>query len=172
MYQFIFTGLLPLVLLYALAFFVNITVHELGHAIPVLLFTNDETEIYIGSLGDPYDSWHATFGRIVLHCKKNPFTWYKGCCMYSDYGLPLNQRILITAGGPIASFILTFASWLLLSAFQDAGFLRVVTGGIFVISLLVTCSILIPFYKVRYTSSGIPVYNDLYKIIRLIQRKY
>ena len=60
----------------------------------------------------------------------------------------------------------------MLSAFQNAEFLRVVTGGIFVISLLVTCSILIPFYKVRYSPSGIPVYHDLYQIFRLIKRKY
>ena len=171
MLESLFTGIIPLALLLAIALFITVTLHELGHAIPALLLTRDEVTIYIGSFGDPYRSFHKTFGRLTFYCKYNPLLWYRGCCFASDYNLSIDQRILFIAGGPIASLIGTFISWLGITLIDQQGFMRVVCGGVFVISLMVTGYILVPNPRPFYTPSGYPVYSDTYEILRLLRRR-
>jgi hypothetical protein len=67
--MFEFLSIIALVLLLGLAFFVTVTLHELGHAIPALLMTKDEVTIYIGSIGSPYNSFHLAIGRLEFYCK-------------------------------------------------------------------------------------------------------
>jgi len=172
MFEAIFTTVIPLALLIALTFFIAVAIHELGHAIPALLMTRQEVTIYIGSIGSPYKSFHVSFGRLTLFCKYNPLLWYKGCCLASDYDLSIDQKIVFVAGGPVASLLGTLGSWLLLSAMEQVGVLRVISGSVFVISLLITLSTIIPNSRVRYTSGGHPVYNDANYIYRLIRMKY
>ncbi|MDH7460890.1 hypothetical protein QEG73_06355 [Chitinophagaceae bacterium 26-R-25] len=169
--MFEFLSIIALALLLGLAFFVTVTLHELGHAIPALIMSRDEVTIYIGSFGSPYNSFHLTIGRLDFYCKYNPLLWYKGCCVYSDNYLSIDQRIWVVAGGPIASILATTATWLLISNLQQEGFFRIVFGSIFVISIGATIYSLIPNPVPRYTSSGYPVYSDPYQIFRLIRMK-
>ena len=169
--MFEFLSIIALALLLGLAFFVTVTLHELGHAIPALLWTRAEVTIYIGSIGSPYNSFHLTIGRLEFYCKYNPLLWYKGCCLYSDDYLSIDQRIWFVAGGPIASVLETVGTWLLISNLQQEGFFRVVFGSIFVISLGATAYSLFPNPAPQYTSSGYAVYSDTYQIFRLIRMK-
>jgi hypothetical protein len=171
MLESLFTGIIPLALLLALALFINVTLHELGHAIPALLLTRGDVTIYVGSFGDPYRSYCRTFGRVTFYCKYNPLLWYKGCCFSSTYDLSIDQRILCVAGGPIASLILTFISWLSITLIDHQGFFRVLAGGVFVISLCITGYLLVPYPRPFYTPSGHPVYTDTYEILRLLRRR-
>jgi len=167
-----FLSIIALILLLGVAFFVTITVHELGHAIPALLMTRDEVTIFIGSFGDPYDSFHLKIGRIDFYCKYNLLLWYKGCCLCSDDYLSINQRIGFVAGGPIASILETILTWLLISNLQQEDFLRILFGSIFVISLGATTYSVIPNPVPRYTPSGYAVYSDTYEIFRLLRMKH
>jgi hypothetical protein len=169
--MFAILSILALILLLGLAFFVTVTVHELGHAIPALLMTRDEVTIYIGSFGSPYDCFHVRAGRIDFYCKYNPLLWYKGCCFCSDNYLSINQRIWFVAAGPIASVLETLITWLLISNLQQQDFLRILCGSIFVISLGATVYSIFPNPAPRYTASGYPVYSDTYEIFRLLRRK-
>jgi hypothetical protein len=166
-----FLSIIALAVLLGLALFVAVTLHELGHAIPALRMTRDEVTIYVGSIGNPYNSFHLTFGRLEFHCKYNPLLWYKGCCLYSEDYLSIDNRIWVVAGGPIASVFETVGTWLLISNLQQEGFFRVVFGSIFVISLGATAYSLFPNPAPRYTSSGYAVYSDTYQIFRLIRMK-
>ena len=170
--MFEFLSIIALALLLGLAFFVTVTLHELGHAIPALLMTRDEVTIYIGSIGSSYNSFHLTIGRVEFYCKYNPLLWYKGCCLSSDDYLSIDQRIWLVAGGPIASVLETVGTWLLISNLQQEGFFRIVFGSIFVISLGATAYSLFPNPAPRYTSSGYTVYSDSYQIFRLIRMKH
>jgi membrane-associated protease RseP (regulator of RpoE activity) len=169
--MFEFLSIIALVLLVGLGFFVTVTLHELGHAIPALLMTRDEVTIFVGSFGSPYKSFRFTMGRLEFYCKYNPLLWYKGCCLCSDDYLSIDQRIWFVAGGPIASFLETVATWLLISNLQQEGFFRVIFGSIFVISLGATAYSLLPNPTPRYTPSGFAVYSDTYQIFRLIRMK-
>jgi hypothetical protein len=170
--MFEFLSIVALALLLGLAFFVTVTLHELGHAIPALLMTRDEVTIYIGSFGSPYNSFHFTIGRLEFYCKYNPLLWYRGCCQCSQHYLSIDQRIWFVAGGPIASIFETVGTWLLISNLQQEGFFRIVFGSIFVISLGATAYSLFPNPAPRYTSSGYTVYSDSYQIFRLIRMKH
>jgi hypothetical protein len=172
MLEVIFTSIIPLALLLALTFFITVTLHELGHAIPALLMTRGEVTIYIGSLGDPYKSFRVSFGRLTMFCKYNPLFWYKGCCVALNYDLSIDQQLFFVAGGPVASLLGTLGSWRLLSAMEEGSVFRIVSGSVFTISLIITLSTIFPSPRVRYTPSGHPVYNDSYQIFRLIRMKY
>ena len=168
-------SIIALALLLGLAFFVTVTVHELGHAIPALLMTRGEVTIFIGSFGNPYQSFNVKIGRINFYCKYNPLLWYKGCCLCSDNYLSINQQIWYVAAGPIASILETILTWFLISNLQQEDFLRIVFGSIFVISLGATGYVLVPNPVPRYTASGYPIYSDTYQIFRLLrlkQRRY
>lgn len=164
-------SILGLVLLLILAFFVTVTLHEVGHAIPALLMTREEVAIYIGSTGDPSKSFHGSVGRVDFYCKYNPLLWFKGCCTCADEYLSIDQSIWFFAGGPIASILLTIITWLMVSNLQQEGFFRIVFGFIFFISLMITIGNLIPNPTSRYTPSGHAIYSDLHQIFRLIRMK-
>jgi len=164
-------SVIALALLLGLAFFVTVTLHELGHAVLALLMTRDEVTIYIGSFGSPYNSFRVTIGRLNFYCKINPLLWYKGCCLCSTNYLSINRHIWYVAGGPIASVLATIGTWLLVSNLQEQAFLRIVFGSIFVISLLVTIYNLIPNPVPRYTPSGFAIYSDTYQILKLLRMK-
>lgn len=166
-----FLSIIALAFLLGLAFFVTVTLHELGHAILALLITRDEVTIYIGSIDSPYNSFHVTIGRLDIYCKYNPLLWYKGCCLSSVDYLSINQRIWFVAGGPIASILETIVTYLLISNLQQEGFFRIVFGSIFVISVGATAYSLFPNPAPRYTPSGYAVYSNTYQIFRLIRMK-
>jgi hypothetical protein len=166
-----FLSIVGLAFLLGLAYFVTVTLHELGHAIPALLMTRDEVTIFVGSFGSPYNSFHVTIGRLDIYCKYNPLLWYKGCCLSSVDYLSIGQRIWFVAGGPIASILETIITWLLISNLQGEGFLRILCGSIFVISIGATAYSLFPNPVPRYTPSGYAVYSDPYQIFRLIRMK-
>jgi hypothetical protein len=164
-------SIVALVFLIGLGLFVTVTLHELGHAIPALLMTRDEVTIYIGSIGDPYRCFHFRAGRLEFYCKYNPLFWYRGCCLCFDEYLSIDQRIWFVAGGPIASVLETIGTWLLISNLQEEGFLRVIVGAVFVMSIGATAYSLFPNPAPRYTASGYAVYSDTYQIFRLIRMK-
>ncbi len=166
-----FLSIIALIIIVGLAFFVTVTIHELGHAVPALLWTRDEVSIFIGSFGNPYESFHTKIGRIDFYCTYNPLLWYKGCCLCSDDYLSINQRIWLVAAGPIASILETVLTWLLIANLQQADFLRIVFGSLFVISLGATAYSVLPNPVPRYTPSGHAVYSDTYEIFRLVRRK-
>ena len=165
-------SIIALLILLGLALFVTILLHELGHAIPALMWTHDEVAIYIGSMGSPYECFRFRMGRIDVYVKYNPLLWYRGCCLHIDDYLSLNQRICLVAGGPIASILLTFVTWMLVSHLQSEGFLRILFGSIFFISIGATVYSVFPNPVPRYTSSGYPVYSDSYQIFRLLRMKF
>ena len=84
-------------------------VHELGHALPVIFMSGKGATIYIGSYGDPENSYHFHIGKLEVWFRYNPFQWDSGLCVSQAQGLTLNQQIIFTLTGPIASFILSIA---------------------------------------------------------------
>ena len=166
-----FLSIPGLAILLAMALFVTVTLHELGHAIAALLMTRDEVTIYVGSFGSPYDCFHIKTGRLDFYCKYNPLLWYKGCCLCSDDYLAIDQHIWFVAAGPIASIIETILAWLLIANLQQSDFLRIISGSIFFISFITTVYLLIPNPVPKYTPSGYAIYSDLYEIFRLFRRK-
>lgn len=172
MLMLLLTTIIPLALMLAFGFFVTVTLHEIGHALPALWLTHEEITIFIGSYGEPAKSIRRRFGRLTFYCRYNPLLWYKGCCVVPDYEFSLNEEILFVLGGPLLSLLITIGSWELISLFEQAGIIRIGFGIIFFISLIITASTVIPNRTVRYTAQGYRVYNDGYQLFKLLQAKF
>ena len=107
----IFTGMLiALVAILTIIMARSITtfIHELGHAIPALLFTDDDVVICLGSYGDVSDSWCFDMGRLKIYFQLNILSWQIGICAH-EKPESVDRDIAIVLGGPIATLLLFFS---------------------------------------------------------------
>ena len=66
------SGVLIAISFIFLVFFIRIfttLIHELGHAIPSLIFTTQEVAIHVGSYGDDKNSFEIDLGRLKAFFK-------------------------------------------------------------------------------------------------------
>ncbi|MDY0779508.1 tetratricopeptide repeat protein [Tenacibaculum sp. IB213877] len=82
-------------------------IHELGHGIPALIFTDKKVTLYLGSHGDPTKSFRIQIGRLELFFNNNPFHWKIGLCVLEQKTLSINKQIFIDLMGPLASLSLS-----------------------------------------------------------------
>ena len=82
--------------------------HEIGHAIPALMYTDEDVRILLGTYN--YDeTWSFTIGRLTIHYKFNLFHWRQGLCSHSR-SARWQEEAWITAGGPLMSFLVVWVS--------------------------------------------------------------
>ncbi|MEQ6124033.1 tetratricopeptide repeat protein [Pseudotenacibaculum sp. MALMAid0570] len=82
-------------------------IHELGHGIPALLLTDKKVTLYLGSYGNPKESFKVVIGRLELFFNKKPFNWKIGLCLFEQQKLSISNQIFINLMGPLASLILS-----------------------------------------------------------------
>ena len=82
-------------------------IHELGHGIPALIYTDKKVTLYIGSYGNPDKSFKIVLGRLELFFNKQLFNWNIGLCVMEEKTLAINKQIVFTLMGPLASLILS-----------------------------------------------------------------
>lgn len=87
--------------------FITTTIHELGHAIPSLRYTNGPVKIHVGSYGNE-KSKQLRFGRLTAFFKFNPLRLNMGLCQH-EKATTIAQSIRIVLGGPVASLLLGLA---------------------------------------------------------------
>jgi tetratricopeptide (TPR) repeat protein len=80
-------------------------IHELGHAIPALLLTNEKVTVYMGSLGNPEKSLQFQLGRLECFFKFNLFYWKGGLCVMHEKDISVRTSFLVTICGPLLSLI-------------------------------------------------------------------
>jgi tetratricopeptide (TPR) repeat protein len=166
----LFYGLSVILALGIGGFFLNVFLHELGHAIPILFWSKKRVSIYIGSFGDPTRSLIMRIGRLDVYLKYNPFRWMRGLCK-SEERLPVNKIIVYTAMGPLSSLLVTLVCLLLLKTADPSHDLRVVLVTIMVIGGSLVLSSAIPMGKLHGTFSGKAVTNDMMQVIRLWKKR-
>ena len=83
-----------------------VLVHELGHAIPALLFTDKSVSIFIGSYWNPDKCFCIKIRRINIWIKQNPLSWYKGSCMSTQQVVSTYKNVIYIVSGPILPFVL------------------------------------------------------------------
>lgn len=72
--------------------------HELGHAIPSLLFTDDRVDVYVGSYGDISKSWQLDIGRLRFYLTYKVWGWDLGMCVSKGAEYYAQQMIIVLAG--------------------------------------------------------------------------
>jgi tetratricopeptide (TPR) repeat protein len=162
---------LPLLLLIFLSSFLNILLHELGHAIPLFYFTKGQISIYIGSYGDGKASLKIHIRRLLIYIKYNPLLWLRGQCKPPQEKVSLNKRIIFVAFGPLLSVLITLTCWYILRQSNYSGVIEFFTGATFAFGMIYSLSSLLPFEATKKTKEGNPLSNDLNHIIKLVKMR-
>jgi len=146
--------------------------HEMGHAIPALIFTKDKVEVYVGSYGDISKSLKLVIGRLKLFLKWNIFEWQIGLCRSQKILDSTWKRILIVIGGPIASLIISIPLILNLQRLQSNSFvffISIVFIGAAIFDLAIN---LYPSASPMNMHDGDIAYSDGYVLRALIARSF
>ncbi|MEM9820487.1 MAG: M50 family metallopeptidase [Bacteroidota bacterium] len=162
----LFAGLL---LLTAAAFARSITTlfHELGHAIPALLFTDEKVTIYVGAYEAVEAGWNFSFGRLRGNIMFNPLMWNGGLTQHSGT-TSFWKTLLIILGGPIASMIIALPLIYLMLLFPSVKIVQFLAGLYITSAVLDLISNLIPSSKPTTMKEGQVVYNDGFALLALI----
>lgn len=166
-------GILVAILGVALILFarsITTLIHELGHAIPSLLFTKEPVVICVGSYENLTKSKGIKLGRLTLFFTLNIFNWNQGLCLHKGV-TTFMQNLLIIIGGPFASLLVGLG---LIYVVKTAGLDEY---GITVVMFLLVSAIwdflvnIIPQTRPLVTHHGQIVYNDGYQLQLLLQQQ-
>src|ERR1700744_5669260 len=152
------------------ALFFSILIHELGHAIPLLILSRKKVTVFVGSFGDDNQSVHLRVARLHLWIKYNPFLWVRGLCRPGEQ-LSTNKTIFYIATGPLASLIFGVFLWYLQRRFDFSWVLDQVLRFAMFYSFVAFIGSIIPLGRQIYTSQGTPVNRDFLQILHLIKSR-
>lgn len=147
---------------------ITVLFHELGHAIPAILLTRKSVSIYIGSYGDPENSWHFRFGLLEFWFKRNPLSWKLGLCVPSDKQMSINKQIIFILTGPMASLSIAVISCYFAFTYDLHGLLKLILTVFLVSSILDLYLNLTPSSKPIKLHDGRLAYNDGYRLKQLL----
>jgi len=108
--------------LFILARALTVLLHEFGHAVPLLLFSNSKVTLFIGSYGDKTNTLHLPLGRLDLYLKYDRI-WQRGLCLQGE-DASITVVLLSIVAGPLVSFLISTIGCYLVFAFEFHGFLK------------------------------------------------
>ncbi len=164
----IFVGIGWLLLISLLRSFTTLF-HELGHALPSLLFTNEPVLVFVGTYGDTKDGFHLNFGQLQIFFKFNLFSWNMGMCAHKPVA-GIWQNIIIVLGGPIASLLIAIPLMINMTNHHlDSLWIFLIAA--FMVSAFVDFLInIIPSKRPLFSDGGSVMYNDGYTLYLLFSR--
>ena len=143
--------------------------HELGHALPALLFTEEGVEVFIGTYGAKDNCWHIDLGRLQLYLRLNLMDWKIGMCVHNGE-VQTWQNLIIVLAGPFASMLIA-VPLLLLVILVDLPALSIGIMMIFFASAVIDLVVnLIPFGTGLQDDKGYTIYNDGLLFLTLLSR--
>ncbi|MEM1321393.1 MAG: tetratricopeptide repeat protein [Bacteroidota bacterium] len=169
----VFIGILIALLMIGLAILsrsITTLIHELGHAIPSLLFTRNKVCIYVGSYGDVSKSIHLRLGRLEAFLRINVFDWNIGLCQH-EAARGFWANLLIILFGPLASLCLAGGLTYLIAYGGYSDDWRSLMA-IFALSAVWDFFVnILPESRPMELHDGSVVYNDGTQLMRLIDRQ-
>lgn len=142
--------------------------HELGHALPSLLFTEGEVVVYVGSYGDISKSLKIKLGRLKLYLKFNILDWNLGMCVHQRTTQQLWQLLVIVLGGPLISLLLASVLMYLLVFTPMDVYLKALCLLFFFSSIWDFFINIIPNQQAIKLHDGMLCYNDGYQFKMLL----
>jgi len=92
----------------------TVLLHELGHAVPALLFSRGPVTVYIGSFEDTSRSRPLHAGRLTCWFRRNPLKWWWGLCEADCGSMSVARQVIYVSGGAIVSLVLALCMLYLL----------------------------------------------------------
>lgn len=143
-------------------------VHELGHALPALAFTNNPVSIYIGSYGNLDKSFHFNFGRLEMFFTPKLLHLEQGLCAHQGTKT-IGQSMMIVLGGPIFSLLLGLLFCWLILFYKDQPIIAFGMGIFLVSGIFDFIGNIIPNKEPLIMHDGRTTHNDGYQFQRLLQ---
>lgn len=150
-----------------------ILLHEIGHAIPMILLSGQKATIFVGSYGDMSKSFRLmNMGLLEIYVRYNPLLlWKGGICIPAATEIPINHQIIYTLSGPVTSLLVAFAASCLAFLFDSHGavkFVLVIFTGLALFDLFAN---LIPRKQTYYDVNGLLLQNDGQNIVDMLKYK-
>jgi len=140
--------------------------HELGHALPALLFT--KVTVFLGSYGNIDKSVKVIINkRFGFYFRLNPLKWGKGMVEFGSVSVSFTKHLFILLLGPLFSLIIATVALYTIFSFDLNGFLKL-SGIIFLLSATFDLRNIYPSNTPIVTESGKITYNDGNQIFRII----
>jgi Tfp pilus assembly protein PilF len=166
---FAFSVILIWILVCIVARFVTTFIHEIGHAIPALFFTDKDVFVFIGSYADPAQDFGIKMGRLTLFFRLYLLRLDIGMCGYNGK-VSISKEWLITLCGPLFSLVMAVMSIVIINTihFSDT---MITVIAVFTISFIWDFIInMIPTSNPQLISGGTLIYNDGAQLKRLFSQ--
>ena len=150
---------------------ITVIIHELGYALPAIILTRRKVTIFIGSYGNPKNSFKLNIGLLEAWFIYNPLKWQRGLCVPDMEDIALNKMLIYTITGPISSFFIAILSCYVTFTFNLHGSLKLFFSLMLLSSIFDLFSNLSPSSKPVNLYLGKVTYNDGYQIKYLLQLK-
>ncbi len=144
--------------------------HEMGHAIPALLFTDDKVDVYIGSYANKEKSKSIQISRLSLFLRFKFFDWQIGMCVPHGKSTILHQ-IIITIGGPIASILLCSSVLYYLNLSQYPDYILMIALAMFLLAALYLVINLVPAVTSYRSPDGTILMSDGIQLQELFSKR-
>ncbi len=143
--------------------------HELGHALPSLLFTEGPVKVYVGTYGDTSQGATFQWGRLEIFFRFNLLNWRMGMCVNQGVRT-LWKNVVIILGGPIASLLISIPLIYLLVTRDIPDFPFTVMIIFIAAATLDFFANMIPMGGTIVVDDGTGIYNDGAMLFGLIAR--
>ena len=152
------------IILISIARSITTLIHELGHAIPSLLYTAEPVEVYIGNYGKKENTLPLHFGRLSIYFEFNILVWYSGLCKHAS--IPnTRERIITILMGPLASLLLALFFLWIITSFNFNNAIKALIGVYILSSVLDFLFNIIPRQNPIALEGGGLCYNDGYNLM-------
>lgn len=146
---------------------VTVLLHELGHAVPALVFTRHPVTVYVGSYGDPRNSLRVRLGRLTLRFRYGWF-WRAGLCKANLQNQPQWVKVLFLLGGPLMSSLVAALGVYLMFHYDVHGALKLYIVAFLAMAVFDLVINLLPLSAPVSSHSGKVVYNDGYQLLLML----
>lgn len=148
--------------------------HELGHAIPMLLFNRQgKVDMFIGSFNDVEKSVQFKMGRLHLYIRLTPLLLMKpaGLCRGSQAESSYRQQLVILFGGAVFSLLLAVVSLSLILVYNDHRALSLIGFTVLAFAVIDLLMNLVP-RSMKDKNGRQRFYNDGYMILFTIRTRH
>lgn len=142
--------------------------HELGHAIPLLIMTQEKVTIYIESYGETKNSFQLNLGRLEINFKYNLFKFHGGLCISNTTRLTKNQTLFYIASGPFASLIVAILSCFIAYTFDLPDYLSILCFVFVIYSFFDLIINIVPSKTPIKLEDGTLTFNDGENIVKCL----
>ncbi|MFK7806440.1 MAG: M50 family metallopeptidase [Saprospiraceae bacterium] len=160
------TGIVLIFLAIFLSRPITTLIHELGHALPALLFTQKPVIIHVGSYGNTSNSTTTKLGRLIIYFRFKITDLQMGLCRHSG-NVSIWKSFIILLGGPIFSLLIAVVCVFIIQNFKDQQYLAFAIGIFLVSGLLDFFVNIIPDTDRMTMETGSSIRNDGAQLVQL-----